>query len=105
MDVSGIFGNNIVVVYFFICIGLFIHSEMTENQKMIILYLCSYVACLLRIIPVVPMAIVVILIQFIYTEYLTDDAMKLKVVTRIIYKILDYGFTFTFNYATWLFLV
>lgn len=104
MDVSGIFGNNIIIVYFFICIGLFIHSEMSENQKMVILYLCSYVACLLRVFPVIPMTVVVVAIQFIYSEYLTDDIMKLKVVTKFAYKVLDYAFSFVFNYATWLFI-
>lgn len=105
MDVSEIFGNNIIIIYFFICLGLFVHSEMTENQKMTVLYMCSYAACLLRVIPVIPMAITVVLIQFIYAEYLTEDIMKLKVMTQLKVKILDYLFQFLFNYATWGFLI
>ena len=69
MDMAGIFQNNIIVVYFFVCIGLFVHSEMSEDQKMVILYLASYLACLLKIIPESHMVISVICIQFIYSDY------------------------------------
>lgn len=104
MDMAGIFQNNIIVVYFFVCIGLFVHSEMSEDQKMVILYLASYLACLLKIIPESHMVISVICIQFIYSEYLSEDRMKMEIITSIKFKLLDYLFQFSINYATWAFL-
>ena len=105
MDLSGIFQNNIVIVYFFMCLGLFMHDKMRECQKIAILYLVSFVACILRIIPIVQMTVAVIVIQFIYSEYLSEDSMKTKIITKVRYKILDYIFQFFINYATWMFVI
>ena len=104
MDMAGIFQNNITVVYFFVCLGIFVHSEMSEDQKMVILYLASYLACLLKIIPESHMAISVICIQFIYSEYLSEYKMKMVIITSIKFKLLDYLFQCSINYATWVFL-
>lgn len=84
---------------------MFAHAKMTEYQKMAILYLSSFIACILGIIPVSSMAVIVIGIQFIYSEYLNEDSMKIKIITKIRYKILDFLFQFFINYATWMFLI
>lgn len=92
-------------MYFFVCLSMFAHAKMTEYQKMAILYLSSFIACILGIIPVSSMAVIVIGIQFIYSEYLNEDSMKIKIITKIRYKILDFLFQFFINYATWMFLI
>lgn len=104
MNFGAVFGSSILI-FFFICLGIFMHSQMTTTQKMVILYLSCYVAGYIGVFRKIYDVIIVILIQFIYAEYISDDMKKMEVIRRFRFKLLDCIYQFCFTYKTWLYVL
>ena len=104
MNFGAVFGSS-VLIFFFICLGIFMHSQMTATQKMVVLYLSCYVAGYIGVFRKIYDVLIVILIQFIYTEYISDDMKKMEVIRKFRFKLLDYIYKFCFIYKTWLYIL
>lgn len=104
MNFGAVFGSS-VLIFFFICLGIFMHSQMSATQKMVVLYLSCYVAGYIGVFRKIYDVLIVILIQFIYTEYISDDMKKMEVIRKFRFKLLDYIYQFCFIYKTWLYIL
>ena len=72
---------------------------------MFLLYLFTYATAFFEIFRISASIILLLLITFIFLEYLTEDTKKLTLVTNIVYKIYDYIFMMAFQYHfLWIFL-
>lgn len=96
---SDLFGNNYFFLYIFACITIFNYSSFKENQKIIILYFTTFGMGFLKIFNITTTILFLMISTFLYLEILTPDEYKMKIVTKIRYKILDYLFLITFQYG------
>lgn len=104
MNFGGIFGNS-VLIFFFICLGIFMHSQMTAEQKLVVLYLSCYVAGYIGAFRRIYNILIVVLIQIIYSEFISDDIKKMEIIKSFRLKMLDYLYQFIFIYMTWLYVL
>lgn len=104
MNFGSVFGSS-VLIFFFICLGIFMHSQMTATQKMVVLYLSCYVAGYIGVFRKVYDVLIIVLIQFIYAEYISDDMKKIEVIKKFRFKLLDYIYQFFFTYKTWIYIL
>lgn len=86
---EALFENNIVFIFFFAIIGIFNYSDMKEYQRIAIIYITIYSLVFLRKITVILSLILTIVTLFCYLEIFTNDEMKLKILYKLHYKIID----------------
>ena len=79
------------------------YSKMTENQKIIILYLLTFGLAVLKIASIKECSMYLILVTCFYLEFLTEDTVKIKFVKKLRYKIFDYLFLMIVQYQILLF--
>lgn len=96
---SDLFGNNYFFLYIFACITIFNYSSFRENQKIIILYLTTFGIGFLKIFNIITTILFLIISTFLFLEVLTPDDSKMKIITKIRYKVLDYLFVINFQYG------
>ena len=65
---------------------------------MAILYFFTYATAFFKIFRIMYCIILLLLITFIFIEYLTDDEKKLILITKFPYKVADYIFLMVFQY-------
>lgn len=71
---------------------------------MFLLYLFTYAIAFFRILRIFYCVILLLIITFIFLEYLTEDTKKLSLVVKLTYKIYDYIFMMIFQYhLLWIF--
>lgn len=94
-----IFNNNMIVAFILFLTSILSYSEIKlQEQRIAIAYIVIFVLQAAGMISF-KVAIVFILLTFvIYIEILTDDKMKLKIVTNIWYKTLDLIYQTVFMY-------
>lgn len=94
-----IFNNNMIVAFILFLTSILSYSEIKLlEQRIAIAYIVIFVLQAAGMISF-KVAIVFILLTFvIYIEILTDDKMKLKIVTNIWYKTLDLIYQTVFMY-------
>ena len=94
-----IFNNNMIVAFILFLTSILSYSEIKlQEQRIAIAYIVIFVLQAAGMISF-KVAIVFILLTFvIYIEILTDDKMKLKIVTNIWYKTLDLIYQTVFTY-------
>lgn len=100
---NGLFGNNLFFLYIFASITIMNYSKMTENQKIIIMYLLTFGLAVLKISSVKECLMYLILVTCFYLEFLSEDTVKIKFVKKLRYKILDYLFLMFVQYKFLLF--
>lgn len=100
-----LFSSNLFAIYIIACIAVISYTNFKENQRMFLLYLFTYATAFFEIFRISASIILLLLITFIFLEYLTEDTKKLTLVTNIVYKIYDYIFMMAFQYHfLWIFL-
>jgi len=100
-----LFSSNLFAIYIIACIAVISYTNFKENQRMFLLYLFTYATAFFEIFRISTSIILLLLITFIFLEYLTEDTKKLTLITNIVYKIYDYTFMMFFQYHFFWFLL
>lgn len=101
---EGLFSNNLFAIYIVACIAVMTYTDFEENQRMFILYLFTYATAFFEVFSVPAGIFLLLLITFVFLEYLTDDTKKLSLITGVAYKTCDYLFMMIFQYHfIWIF--
>lgn len=104
LTMEELFSSNLFAIYIIACIAVISYTNFKENQRMFLLYLFTYATAFFEIFRISASIILLLLITFIFLEYLTEDTKKLTLVTNIVYKIYDYIFMMVFQYHfLWIF--
>lgn len=90
--------NNVEIIFFFAAIGVISYSKFDEQQKILIIYTCLFLLFMLNITSFISTIILLTIIIFIYTEYLSEDSEKLVYINNVRYKIVDFAFMSIFQY-------
>ncbi|MBO0473016.1 hypothetical protein IGL98_000369 [Enterococcus sp. DIV0840] len=102
---NGLFGDNIFFLFLFACITIMNYSRMSETQKMILFYLMTFGLVILKIISIKESLLFLFIVSFLYLEFLTEDSEKIKFITKLRYKVLDFLFLMVFQYQFILLLI
>ena len=94
-----LFSGNLFMIYAVACIALISYSNFKENQRMFLLYFLSYATAFFKVLGVVISLGTLLIITFIFLEYLAEDSKKLELITKLSYKILDYLFMMFLQYS------
>lgn len=94
-----IFGDNLFAIYIIACIAVISYTNFKDNQRLFLLYLFTYATAFFSVFRVSVSLGLLVLITFVFLEYLSEDSKKLELVTRLEYKIGDYLFMMFFQYA------
>lgn len=93
-----LFSNNLFAIYIIACIAVISYTNFNENQRMYLLYLFTYAISFFHVFRILTSIILLLIITFIFLEYLSEDSRKLTLITNIFYKICDYIFMMFFQY-------
>lgn len=100
-----LFSNNSFVIYAITCIAVITYTNFKENQRMFLLFLFTFGTAFFGIFQIFACLLLLLIITFVFLEYLTEDSAKLEIVIKFRYKILDYLFMMFFQYhVTWWFI-
>ncbi len=84
-----LFSENIVLLFFFSTIAIYNYSELKEYQKISIVYITIYSLLIFGIVDRFLAILFVLLSLFCYSEILSTDDMKFKILVNPLYKIID----------------
>lgn len=93
-----LFSNNILVIYIIACLAVISYTNFKENQRIFLLYLFTYGTAYFSVFSVRTSIPLLVIITFVFLEYLTEDGKKLELFIRISHKCLDYFFMMFFQY-------
>jgi len=93
-----LFSSNLFAIYIIACIAVISYTNFKENQRMFLLYLFTYATAFFEIFRISASIVLILLITFIFLEYLTEDIKKITLITNLVYKIYDYTFMMFFQY-------
>ena len=82
-----LFSNNLFAVYIIASIAVISYTNFNENQRMFLLYLFTFATAFFEIFEVTASIILLVLITFVFLEYLTEDIKKLTLITHLLYKL------------------
>ena len=94
---ESLFVGNSVILLFWVYINFIV--EINEKYKKIILmYLITYIANVMEIVPTAQSYIILLLALFVELEF-WEDRFKMQIITNMFEKILDFLFTLITQYA------
>lgn len=93
-----LFSQNIFALYIIACLAVISYNNFKENQRIVLLYIFSYSICYFNILSVSIILLLLLIMTFVFLEYLSEDSAKLRIITRFLYKIYDYLFMMFFQY-------
>lgn len=96
---EGLFEGNIPILYFIAVLYILLLDKLKLNQKILIVYIFSYIIKACNILSTTNLLIVSNIDFFIYLEYLTDDEVKTDIISNFIYRIADYLYRMIFEYS------
>ena len=96
---ESLFNNNMIVVFIFFLINILGYSEIKLiEQRICIAYTIIFIMRALNIIGIALAIMLNLLTIMVYVEILTEDKMKLKLLTQIKYILLDYLYQAVFTF-------
>lgn len=93
-----LFSNNIFVIYAIACIAVISYTNFKENQRMFLLFLFTYGTAFFGVFQIPASLLLLLIITFVFLEYLTEDTAKLNIIIKLPYKVFDYLFMMFFQY-------
>ena len=93
-----LFSSNLFAIYIIASIAVISYTNFEENQRMFLLYLFTYAIAFFKIFRISASLLLLVLITFVFLEYLSEDKKKLTLITNLIYKCVDYAFMMLFQY-------
>lgn len=97
--------NNIFFVYLLGILVIINYEALGKKQKIAVIYVCSFGMTFNSNLNSITVSILLLFILFIYEEYLCTDLVKIKYVTTIKYKLLDFVYMYMVNYKVFYILV
>lgn len=91
--------NDIIVLYFVICVGIISFEIFRTKQKVMIVYLITYLACCYNRLGNALGIVLPVIFLFIYFEYICNDKDKEKLIRKFLYKILDAVYLLVVQYG------
>ena len=95
---EGLLTNNIFFVYLLGILVIINYEAFEKRQKIAIIYACSFGLTFNGDLRCILIILLLLFILFLYEEYLNEDLVKIKYVTRIKYKILDFLYMYIIQY-------
>ena len=95
---EGLLTNNIFFVYLLGVLVIINYEAFEKRQKIAIIYTCSFGLTFNSDLRCILIVLLLFLVLFLYEEYLNEDLIKIKYVTRIGHKILDFFYMYIFQY-------
>ena len=86
------------MVFIIACIAVISYTNFKDNQRMFLLFLFAYGTAYFDVFQIPTSVILLLIITFVFLEYLTEDEKKLSILIRLTRKILDYLFMMFFQY-------
>lgn len=100
-----LFGDNMIFIYFFAIIAIFNYSNLSEEQKITIVYITVYALAFLKLASIKMSIFLICIALFCNLEFFTKDKIKLRLLTNPVYKIIDCIFmSFSQYYVHFIFL-
>ena len=100
-----LFSGNLFAIYIIASIAVISYTNFEENQRMFLLYLFTYAIAFFKIFRISASLLLLVLITFVFLEYLSVDKKKLTLITNLIYKCVDYAFMMLSQYHFfWIFI-
>lgn len=90
--------NNIFFVYLLGILVIINYEAFEKRQKIAIIYACSFGLTFNSDLRCILIILLLLFILFLYEEYLNEDLVKIKYVTRIRHKILDFLYMYVVQY-------
>ena len=95
---EGLLTNNIFFVYLLGILVIVNYEIFKKKQKIAIIYACSYGLTFNNDLRCYIILCLLMFILFLYEEFLNDDILKVKYVTNIFHKLLDFVYMYVFQY-------
>ena len=105
MSFEDLFGNHLIILFVFICLGLFVDNDSEGHKKLLVVYISAFTCCLFKIAPVKYMIPAVILTIFLILEYMEPDKVKGSIVCGFWDKCIDFIYLFFFRLYVWAFAI
>lgn len=105
MSFEDLFGNHLIILFVFICLGLFVDNDSEGHKKLLVVYISAFTCCLFKIAPVKYMIPAVILTIFLILEYMEPDKVKGSIVCGFWDKCIDFIYLFFFRLYVWAFVI
>lgn len=97
-EVAELFQNNLMILFAVATISIISYTNFNDNQRIFIFYFFVYTAAYFSVLNVSSSLLLLVIMSFIFLEYLTEDKMKLTVIVKFRYKLLDYIFMMLSQY-------
>ena len=95
---EGLLIDNIFFVYLLGILVIINYEAFDKKQKIAIIYACGFGLAFSGDLKYTIILTLLLFILFLYEEYLNEDLVKIKYVTKIRYKCLDFIFMYIFQY-------
>lgn len=90
--------NNIFFVYLLGILVIINYEVFEKKQKIAIIYACSFGLTFNHDLRCSMIILLLLLILFVYEEYLNEDLVKVQYITQFKYKIADFLYMYIFQY-------
>lgn len=90
--------NSLFFLYLLGALAIFNYGAFDKRQKIAIIYVCSYGMAFNSAIRCYKVTILLVFVLFLYEEYLNQDLAKIKYISNIGHKVLDYMYMYVFQY-------
>lgn len=105
MELEGLLNGNQILIYFIGIFYILINDTFDKKQKIIILYVLTYILKLFNIMDLKVMLIALNIVSFLYIGFLSKDDLKNNILCNPLDKIKDYLYKCTFEYSAIYFLL
>ena len=95
---EGLFGGNLFFIYLFFVIAIMNYSKFSMEQKIVLIYICSFGLTFNQSISKWLVLIVLCMMLFLCQEYLTSDTKKIQFLYKVSYKVIDCIYMSVFQY-------
>ena len=95
---EGLLTNNIFFVYLLGILVIINYEAFEKRQKIAIIYACSFGLTFNSDLRCILIILLLLFILFLYEEYLNEDLVKIKYVTKFTHKILDFLYMYVVQY-------
>ena len=99
--ITDLFSGNFFLLYLIFVISVITVDKLNEKQKIAIIYICSYGMTFDNENSKILLLILVMLMIFLVLEYFTTDKMKLVIIKKFHYKVMDFVYMGIFQYKIW----
>ena len=98
---TDLFSGNLIILYFIFVISVITIDRFSDKQKIAIIYVCTYGIMWDENISKRLLVVLLVAMIFLDLEYFTQDEMKLIILKKLHYKLVDFLYMGIFQYKLW----